>query len=57
MSVFRFAGGMVPMINEQLAAPHGGRAPPEHKTLPDRHATGEIRIGPLLTPGSRLVAK
>ncbi len=50
--------GLVPMINEQLAALYGGCVLPDHKHL-YIIGTQQVRygIGPLLTPGSRLVAK
>lgn len=50
--------GLVPMINEQLAALYGGCVLPDHKNF-YLIGTQQVRygIGPLLTPGSRLVAK
>ncbi len=50
--------GMVPMINEQLAALYAGCALPDYKNL-YIIGTQQVRygIGPLLTPGSQLVAK
>jgi len=50
--------GLVPMINEQLAALYAGCVLPEYKHL-YIIGTQQVRygIGPLLTPGSRLVAK
>ncbi|MFM9904581.1 MAG: flavin-containing monooxygenase [Pyrinomonadaceae bacterium] len=52
------ADGMVPMINEQLAALYGGCVLPEYKNF-YLIGTQQVRygIGPLLTPGSRLIAK
>ena len=50
--------GLVPMINEQLAALYAGCVLPEYKHL-YIVGTQQVRygIGPLLTPGSRLIAK
>ncbi|MEQ1920884.1 MAG: NAD(P)-binding domain-containing protein [Pyrinomonadaceae bacterium] len=50
--------GMVPMINEQLAALYAGCVLPEYKHL-YIIGTQQVRygIGPLLTPGSQLVAR
>lgn len=50
--------GMVPMKNEQLAMVYGGCVLPEYKHF-YLIGTQQVRygIGPLLTPGSRLVAK
>ena len=50
--------GMVPMISEHLAALYAGCVLPEYKHL-YIIGTQQVRygIGPLLTPGSRLVAK
>ena len=50
--------GMVPMINEQLAALYAGCVLTEYRHL-YIIGTQQVRygIGPLLTPGSRLVAR
>ncbi len=50
--------GLVPMINEQLAALYAGCVLPEYKHI-YIIGTQQVRygIGPLLTPGSQLVAK
>lgn len=50
--------GIVPMINEQLAALYAGCVLPDYKNL-YIIGTQQVRygIGPLLTPGSRLVAE